>query len=95
MRAVDGAYSYHMTHRSGWRDPLQDTGWEAAFLGAHPIPEVALMPVFWASLSPQSPVPDAERILTLPALEAAARERTASEIEAVRALLGMPARVHA
>lgn len=91
MRSADGAFSYHMTHRSGWRDPLQDTGWEAVFLAAHPIPEVALMPAFWASLAPQSPIPEAERILTLPALETAARERSACEIASIRSRLGLQA----
>ena len=64
--------SYHMTHRRGWRDPLADTGWMAHFLAAHPTPEVALLPVLWASLSDAPSVPEAARITSLPALAAAA-----------------------
>ena len=31
MRPVIGARSYHLIHRAGWRDPLQDTRWEDLF----------------------------------------------------------------
>lgn len=90
MGLVDGARSYHLTHRSGWRDPLEQIGWEQRFHGAHPLPEVALLAVFWASLSPLSPLPEAERILSLPALEQAARDRSAAERDAARRRLGLP-----
>ncbi|MDE2410787.1 MAG: glycosyltransferase family 2 protein [Sphingomonadales bacterium] len=62
------ARSYHMTHRSGWRDPLDDLDWEAVFYGAHPEPVVALLPLFWQSISDHSPLPDAARIASLPEL---------------------------
>jgi glycosyltransferase involved in cell wall biosynthesis len=90
MALVEGARSYHLTHRSGWRDPLEEIGWEAAFYAAHPIAEVKLLAVFWASLSPQFPLPDAARITSLPALEAAARSGRDAEHDAARALLGLP-----
>jgi glycosyltransferase involved in cell wall biosynthesis len=90
MGLVAGARSYHLTHRSGWRDPLEDIGWEQVFHAAHPLPEVALLAVFWASLSPLSPLPEAERILSLPALEEAARSRTAAERDTARSRLGLP-----
>jgi GT2 family glycosyltransferase len=89
MRLVEGARSYHLTHRSGWRDPLVETGWEAAFFAAHPIAEVKLLSVFWASLAPGSPLPEEARIETLPALAAAARG--GADYDAARAKLGLPA----
>jgi cellulose synthase/poly-beta-1,6-N-acetylglucosamine synthase-like glycosyltransferase len=91
MVPVDGAQVYHMTHRRGWRDPLVDTGWEAAFYAAHPIPAVKLLAVFWASLSPQSQLPAEARILSLPALDAAARGATAVNYDEARRWLGLPA----
>jgi GT2 family glycosyltransferase len=72
MAPVDGAFSYHLTHRTGWRDPSTDTAWEDTFYQAHPIPAVPLMSIFWASLSDPLPFPSVARITSLPALEAAA-----------------------
>jgi GT2 family glycosyltransferase len=91
MVPVEGACAYHLTHRSGWRDPLVDTGWEAAFYAAHPIPAVTLLAVFWASLSPKSPLPAEARILSLPGLEAAARGANGVDYDVARARLGLPA----
>lgn len=62
------ARTYHMIHRSGWRDPLLDTAWEDIFYAAHPIPEVALLPFLWASLSEAAPFPPASFIHSLPEL---------------------------
>jgi len=75
MTPADGARSYHMTHRQGWRDPLADTAWEALFYRAHPLPEVALLSVLWASLADPSPCPAAARITSIAALAAAAARR--------------------
>jgi GT2 family glycosyltransferase len=72
MVPVLGARTYHMTHRSGWRDPLVDITWEARFYRSHPIPEVALLSVLWASLSNAAPFPRAARLTSLPQLETAA-----------------------
>ncbi len=66
------ARSYHMTHRSGWRDPLDDLDWEEVFYAAHPEPVVALMPLFWQSISDDSPLPQEARIMSLPELSRAA-----------------------
>ncbi len=88
LMPVTGARSYHMTHRSGWRDPLRDTAWENAFLGAHPIPAVALLSVFWASLSPASPIPEPYRIGSLPALERAARGDHGLDYDVARRAMG-------
>jgi glycosyltransferase involved in cell wall biosynthesis len=85
MTACEGR-SYHMTHRSGWRDPLEDLEWEDIFYAAHPRPDVALMPLFWQSLSELESVPEAARILSLPQLAQAAVSCAGLEgREAVRA----------
>jgi glycosyltransferase involved in cell wall biosynthesis len=73
MAAVDGARSFHMTHRKGWRDPLRENDWEQRFYRRHPIAEVPLLSVLWASLADSSLVPPTARILSLPELFAAAR----------------------
>jgi glycosyltransferase involved in cell wall biosynthesis len=70
--AATPARTYHMIHRSGWRDPLQDTAWERVFYDAHPIAEVALLPFLWASLSDAAPFPAQACIRSLPELAAAA-----------------------
>lgn len=48
MMAATGARSYHMTHRTGWRDPLQMDQWEQHLFARHPICEVPLLSVMWA-----------------------------------------------
>jgi hypothetical protein len=72
MRPVEQARCYHLTHRSGWRSPFEDTRWETLFWERHPLPEVALMPVLWASLSDHPSIRSEHKILSLPALAAAA-----------------------
>jgi glycosyltransferase involved in cell wall biosynthesis len=85
MVPVDRAFSYHLTHRSGWRDPVADTAWEETFYNAHPIAAVPLLSVFWASLSDPTPFPRQARIRSLAELEAAAERCVrAVGIEAVR-----------
>jgi glycosyltransferase involved in cell wall biosynthesis len=64
--------TYHMIHRSGWRDPLLERDWEDIFYAAHPMPEVELMPLLWESLSDTAILDPPARIASLPALEAAA-----------------------
>jgi GT2 family glycosyltransferase len=51
MRAVEGARSYHMTHRVGWRDPLEERGWEARFRLKHPDAPITLLKRYWAGFS--------------------------------------------
>jgi glycosyltransferase involved in cell wall biosynthesis len=70
--APTSARTYHMIHRSGWRDPMLDTAWEQIFYDAHPIPEVALLPFFWASLSEAPPFPAQACLGSLAELAAAA-----------------------
>jgi glycosyltransferase involved in cell wall biosynthesis len=91
MRLVEGAKNYHLTHRSGWRDPLDETGWEAVFWRAHPVKAVKLLSVFWASLAPGSRLPDDARICSLEALEAAALGETDADYDAARRALGLAA----
>ncbi|HWF47335.1 MAG TPA: glycosyltransferase family A protein [Bryobacteraceae bacterium] len=73
MAACNGR-TYHMIHRSGWRDPLKELGWEELFYQAHPLPEVALLPLLWESLNDMTSLPNASRISSLSEL-AIASER--------------------
>jgi len=91
MAPVDGARSYHLTHRAGWRDPLEDTAWEKIFYAMHPLATVKLLAVFWASLSARSRMADATRINSLIELESAARDGNGVDYDVVRAQLGLPA----
>lgn len=47
MAPVPGARSYHLTHRIGWRDPLQDTAWERPFRRNHPEAPIDELKLFW------------------------------------------------
>jgi glycosyltransferase involved in cell wall biosynthesis len=87
LRPVSEARSYHLTHRSGWRDPLVETAWEQTFFAAHPERAVALLAVFWASLAPGCPLSPGERTGSLAALDAAARGD--ADIAALRDTLGL------
>jgi hypothetical protein len=85
MVPVDKAFSYHLTHRTGWRDPVADTEWEQIFYHAHPVPAVPLLSIFWASLSDPLPFSASARITSLPSLQAAAeRYEGVTGIENVR-----------
>lgn len=71
MAACKGR-TYHMIHRSGWRDPLEELSWEEVFYQAHPLPEVALLSLLWQSLSETTSLPQASRICSLSELAIAA-----------------------
>jgi GT2 family glycosyltransferase len=86
MVPADGARTYHLTHRSGWRDPLEQTSWEQVFYAAQPIPAVKLLSVFWAGLGATSAIPSEARIASLPELERAARGN-GIDYDAVRRLI--------
>ncbi|MBI1262910.1 MAG: glycosyltransferase [Rhizobiales bacterium] len=88
MVPLMGAYSYHLTHRSGWRDPLKEADWEPVFLQAQPNPAVALLAVFWASISSTSRVPPEYRISSLLELAAAARGDTGLDYDIARQAIG-------
>jgi glycosyltransferase involved in cell wall biosynthesis len=51
MGAVMDARTYHLTHRSGWRDPLAETGWEERFRERHPEAPLAELKRYWAGIS--------------------------------------------
>lgn len=93
------ARSYHLTHRAGWRDPLEIDGWEDTFYRAHPVPEVPLLSILWESLSETSSLPRSSQLHGLPDLAAAAAYLGGeTSCEAVRlahiartALVGEPA----
>lgn len=91
MGLVEGAKTYHLTHRSGWRDPLTVPDWESIFYRRHPIPAVKLLSIFWAGFSDNSPIPAEARIGSLPELERIAREGTDADFDALRRLIpGLP-----
>ena len=91
MRGLPGACTFHMTHRSRWRDPLRNASWEAVFLTAHPRPAVALLALFWATLARHPSLANGPRIETLHALDLAARTPDAAAFDAARQRLGLPA----
>jgi hypothetical protein len=70
--AASEARTFHLIHRSGWRDPLIEPDWEATFFDAHPLAAVALLSVFWKSLAGSSGPPGPADLPTLPDLAAAA-----------------------
>ena len=51
MVPAEGARTHHLTHRSGWRDPLVERGWETVFRRRHPDAPVGLLAGFWRGLS--------------------------------------------
>jgi hypothetical protein len=83
--AVSGARSVHMTHRTGWRDPVEDdVEWERLFHERHPHPAVRLMAVFWQSLAGDPHVPAESRIRDLAHLERIVREGRVADYDAIR-----------
>jgi|GEM_PF-765513 len=88
MAALPGARSYHLTHQIGWRDPLKKSDWETVFLRAQPLPAVALLPIFWATLSSASLVPADYQIHSLPELETAARGTNGLDYDIARRAIG-------
>jgi glycosyltransferase involved in cell wall biosynthesis len=83
MRVVD-ARSYHLTHRSGWRDPLDDNAWELQLWRRHPRRDVMLLAVLWRSLANDPLIPPEARLTSLDALAAAARGDIAFDYDALR-----------
>lgn len=91
MGLAEGAKSYHLTHRVGWRDPLLEEGWEQLFYDRHPSLAVKLLCVFWASIADKSPVPPEARIFSLPDLAERARGVDGIDYDAARAAIpGLP-----
>lgn len=91
MGFVQGARSYHLTHRVGWRDPLAEEGWEQLFYNRHPMLAVKLLSVFWASIADHSPVPPEAQIRSLPDLAERARGLDGVDYDAARAAIpGLP-----
>jgi len=50
MTPVEDAVSYHLTHRSGWRDPLADGRWAEAFRRRHPQAPLDALEQFWRTV---------------------------------------------
>jgi glycosyltransferase involved in cell wall biosynthesis len=84
VAAVPGALTYHLTHRSGWRDPLRDTDWERTFYQAHPCLAVKLMAVFWMSVSDVKTIPPEARITSLAQMDRIVQEGTIIDYDAIR-----------
>lgn len=87
IRFAPNAASYHLTHRSGWRDPLQETGWERVFYRRHPLLIVKLLSVFWAGINEPCPVPEEARIRNLPELAEAATGARHIDYDRVRRMI--------
>lgn len=93
MGFVEGARSYHMTHRVGWRDPLETLDWEEIFYRRYPLPAVKLLSVFWSTIGERGHVPPEARITSLPELERRALDTDGPEHDAMRQAIGLPALV--
>lgn len=50
MVPAEGARTYHLTHRTGWRDPLQDAGWEQTFRRRHPEAPIDALKRLWLNV---------------------------------------------
>jgi GT2 family glycosyltransferase len=75
---VEDAISLHLTHREGYRDPMQgEDGWEQAFARRHPF-ETELMLRFWRSLAGDPGLHPAERLPTLESVEILLQRATTS-----------------
>jgi len=81
---VDGARSFHMLHRTDWRDPLDDVAWEQIFYEAHPCLAVKLMNVFWLSLSRNNGLPPEASITSLEQLESIVRAGSTFDYDSLR-----------
>lgn len=87
MGFVKGGLTYHLSHRSGWRDPMQNTQWEKHLMQTQPGPATRLLPVMSASLAEPSPLSPNQRITNLDALDQAAQQLTEIEIDHLRSLI--------
>ncbi len=58
MAPVSGARSYHLTHRTGWRDPLLDDRWELQFRRVHPEAPIDALKQFWRTVANDSETQD-------------------------------------
>ncbi|MEJ0015597.1 MAG: glycosyltransferase family 2 protein [Acetobacteraceae bacterium] len=76
MRLVADARSYHLTHRTGWRDPMTDRRWEHVFTAAHPHRGLPYLLLFWAGLADRETIPPVLRISSIIELEQAILGRT-------------------
>jgi hypothetical protein len=87
MGFVKGGLTFHLSHRSGWRDPLQNTQWEQHLMQTQPGSATRLLPVMWASLAEPTPLSPNQRITNLDALARVAQQLTEFEIDHLRSLI--------
>ena len=71
MAAVPNGRTFHMTHQTGWRNPLKMSEWENLFFARFPICEVPLLYFYWASFD-QAASTGPEAITSLDELQMAA-----------------------
>lgn len=86
---IPDAKSYHMLHRSGWRNPMEMPDWEKRFLALHPSRAVALLNVFWATIANPNQLPAELRIHNLLELERANLNEKRMNYDEARLILGL------
>jgi glycosyltransferase involved in cell wall biosynthesis len=84
MVPVEGARSFHLLHRVGWRDPLVDADWERLFYEKHPCPATKLMSIFWLSLTKDKDLPEEGRISSLEQLDQVLRQGSTFDYDSLR-----------
>jgi hypothetical protein len=84
MVPVDGARSFHMLHRVGWRDPLDEGDWERIFYEKHPCPATKLLRIFWLSLAGDKGIPEEARILSIETLAKVVESGTSFDYDGLR-----------
>jgi glycosyltransferase involved in cell wall biosynthesis len=87
---INHATTYHLTHRSGWRDPLTIRDWEERFLELHPFRSVALLSIFWATIANADKLPKPLQIPDFESLEKASRNLDAINYDEARSCIGLP-----
>jgi len=87
---IEEAKSYHLTHRSGWRNPLTISDWEERFLALHPIRSVALLSIFWATIANADKLPKPLQIPDFESLEKASLNLDLINYDEARSCIGLP-----
>jgi hypothetical protein len=81
---VEGARSFHMLHRVGWRNPVTETDWESDFYGSHPCLAVKLINVFLLSLEGDRDIPPEARIESFEQMEAIVQGGSSFDYDSLR-----------
>jgi glycosyltransferase involved in cell wall biosynthesis len=78
------ARSFHMLHRVGWRDPLDDGEWERIFYRAHPCLATRLMRFFWLTVARDKELPEEARIESLEELDSIVKRGPSFDYDGLR-----------